>query len=118
MVWGVLIAAAALAASETTSLWWLVLAFGLLLPAISALQAFWSTHRRTRPAVGPQDKEAELLEALGELGELTPMTAAMRTTLTVEEAAGMLEKLARKGHVEARTQGAGYALRAVGARPP
>jgi ATP/maltotriose-dependent transcriptional regulator MalT len=30
----------------------------------------------------------------------------MRTTLTVEEAAGMLDKLARKGHLEARTQGA------------
>ena len=30
----------------------------------------------------------------------------MRTSLTVEEAAGMLEELARKGHLEARTQGA------------
>jgi ATP/maltotriose-dependent transcriptional regulator MalT len=30
----------------------------------------------------------------------------MRTSLTVEEAAGILEKLAKKGHLEARTQGA------------
>ncbi len=106
IAWGVLISGAALAASETTGLWWLVLVFGLLVPATSALQALWSTRRQARPTVGPQDKEAELLGALGELGELTPTTAAMRTTLTVEEAAGMLEKLARKGHVEASTQGA------------
>jgi ATP/maltotriose-dependent transcriptional regulator MalT len=53
-----------------------------------------------------QDKEAELLGALGEVGELTPTTAAMRTTLTVEEAAGMLDKLAERGYLEARTQGA------------
>ena len=106
VAWGVLIAGAALAASETTSLWWLVLVFGLLIPAISALQALWSTRRPARPAVDPQDKEAELLGALGELGELTPTTAAMRTALTVEEAAGMLEKLSEKGHLEARTEGA------------
>lgn len=106
IVWGVLIAGAALAASETTSLWWLVLVFGLLVSVISALQSFWSTRRRARPAIDPQDKEAELLGALGELGELTATTAAMRTTLTVEEAAGMLEKLSGKGHLQATTQGA------------
>ena len=107
MAWGGLVALlAAVTASERVSLWWLVLVFGLLVPAISALQAFWSTRRQARPAVDPQDKEAELLGALGELGELTATTAAMRTTLTVEEAAGMLEKLSKKGHLQARTQGA------------
>jgi hypothetical protein len=83
-----------------------VLVFGLLVPAISALQIYWSANRRARPAIRPQDSEGELLGALGELGELTPTTAAMRTTLTVEEAAEMLEKLARKGHLQARTRGA------------
>ena len=106
VAWGGLIVCFAVAASELTSLWWLVLIFGLLVPAISALHAYWSANRRARYAIRPQDKEGKLLGALGELGELTPTTAAMRTTLTVEEAAGMLERLARKGHLEARTQGA------------
>jgi DNA-binding CsgD family transcriptional regulator len=106
VVWGGLIGLLAVAASELVSLWWLVLVFGLLVPAISALQTYWSANRRARPAIRPQDREGELLGALGELGELTPTTAAMRTTLTVEEAAGMLEKLARKGHLQARTRGA------------
>ena len=106
VVWGGLISLLAVAASELVSLWWLVLVFGLLVPVISALQTYWSANRRARSAIRPQDKEAELLGALAELGELTPTTAAMRTTLTVEEAAGMLERLARKGHLEARTQGA------------
>jgi ATP/maltotriose-dependent transcriptional regulator MalT len=106
VVWGGLVGFLAVAASELVSLWWLVLVFGLLVPAISALQTWWSTSHEDRSAIRPQDKEGELLGALGELGELTPTTAAMRTTLTVEEAAGMLEKLARKGHLEARTQGA------------
>jgi hypothetical protein len=98
VAWAALIAGAALAASKSTSLWWLVLVFGLLVPAISGLQAVWSANRGARPAIGPQDQEAGLLGALGELGELTATTAAMRTSLTVEEAAGMLEKLSRKGH--------------------
>jgi DNA-binding CsgD family transcriptional regulator len=106
VAWGALIGLLAVAASEIVSLWWLVLVFGLLVPTISALQTYWSAHRNARLATRPQDKEGELLGALGELGELTPTTAAMRTSLTVEEAATMLERLARKGHLEARTQGA------------
>jgi DNA-binding CsgD family transcriptional regulator len=106
VVWGGLIGLLAVAASDLVSLWWLVLVFGLLVPAISALQIYWSANRRARPAIRPQDSEGELLGALGEIGELTPTTAAMRTTLTVEEAAEMLEKLARKGHLQARTRGA------------
>ena len=96
----------AVAASGLTSLWWLVLVFGLLVPVISALQTRRTADREAQLAILPQDKEAELLGALGELGELTPTTAAMLTSLTVEEAAGMLEGLAGKGHLEARTQGA------------
>ena len=103
VVWGGLIALLAVATSGLVSLWWLVLAFGLLVPTISALQASGSANRKAQPAIRPQDKAGELL---GDLGELTPTTAAMRTTLTVEEAAGLLEKLASKGHLEARTQGA------------
>jgi ATP/maltotriose-dependent transcriptional regulator MalT len=104
VAWGALIGLLAVAASDVVSLWWLVLVFGLLVPVVSALQAHLSTNRKAR--IRPQDKEGELLGALGELGELTPTTAAMRTTLTVDEASAMLERLARKGHLEARTQGA------------
>jgi ATP/maltotriose-dependent transcriptional regulator MalT len=46
-------------------------------------------------------------------GELTPTTAAMRTSLTVDEASKMLEELARKGHLELRVEDGvmAYALR-------
>ena len=49
-------------------------------------------------------KERELLEALVERGELSPTTAAVRTSLTVDEASKMLEKLARKGHLKLRLE--------------
>ena len=56
-------------------------------------------HRnRSRARVG----ERQLLGALGNRGQLTPMTAALRTSLTIEEASRMLEDLAIKGHVQAR----------------
>ena len=46
--------------------------------------------------------ERQLLGALADRGQLTPMTAALRTSLTIEEASRMLEDLAVKGYVEAR----------------
>ncbi|HEY6580166.1 MAG TPA: response regulator transcription factor [Rubrobacter sp.] len=106
VAWGGLIGVLAIAASSFTSLWWFLLIFGLLVPVVSALQARWSAERNVGPESPQPDREGELLGALGELGELTATTAAMRTTLTVEEAAGMLEKLAKKGHLQATTQGA------------
>ncbi|MBA2713532.1 MAG: hypothetical protein H0U55_08275, partial [Rubrobacteraceae bacterium] len=106
VAWGGLIGLLAIMASTFTSLWWFLLIFGLLVPLVSALQARWSAEREVGSEIRQPDKEGELLGALGELGELTATTAAMRTTLTVEEAAGMLEKLAKKGHLQATTQGA------------
>ena len=55
-------------------------------------------HNRSRARVG----ERQLLGALASRGQLTPMTAALRTSLTIEEASRMLEDLAVKGYVEAR----------------
>ena len=56
-------------------------------------------HRnKSRARVG----ERQLLGALADRGQLTPMTAALRTSLTIEEASKMLEDLAVKGYVEAR----------------
>jgi hypothetical protein len=107
VAWGGLIGILAITASSFTSLWWFLLIFGLLVPVVSALQARWPAGRKV---IGPEtrkpNKEGELLGALSELGELTATTAAMRTTLTLEEAAGMLEKLAKKGYLQATTQGA------------
>ncbi|QIN80771.1 hypothetical protein GBA65_11205 [Rubrobacter marinus] len=62
---------------------------------------------------GAKGAERELLAALREYGELTPTAAAMLTPLTVAQAAEELEKLAREGHLEARTrEGAiSYAMR-------
>ena len=81
----------------------LVVAAGLAVPVIALAQINRAlTHheqaRRTLP--GPSDKEAELLRALEERGELTPMTAAMRTSLSVEEAAAKLDELAAKGYLQ------------------
>jgi DNA-binding CsgD family transcriptional regulator len=58
--------------------------------------------RRTVP--GTREKEEELLGALEERGRLTPTTAAMRTSLTVNEASKMLDTLARNGHLELRME--------------
>ena len=60
-----------------------------------------ATHEDSRRAVpGVGEREKELLRALEELGELTPATAAMRTSLTIEEASRMMEKLAARGHLQ------------------
>lgn len=48
-----------------------------------------------------RDSERQLLSALADRGQLTPMTAALRTSLTIEEAAEMLEALSSKGYLEA-----------------
>lgn len=56
------------------------------------------------PAPSAKDKEGELLQALSERGELIPVTAAMRTTLTANEAAEMLEELAGKGYLGLRVE--------------
>jgi ATP/maltotriose-dependent transcriptional regulator MalT len=69
----------------------------LLRQMIRAIEAHEEARRR--PAPGAREKEKELLEALEEGGEITPATAAMRTSLTVDEASKMLEELARKGHL-------------------
>ena len=85
-----------------TSLWWIVPVLGAGVPiALAVLD---------RPDLKPQgpeadkSKERELLHALAERGELTPTTAAMRTSLTVDEASKMLGEFARKGHVRSQAE--------------
>src|SRR5215211_778920 len=95
--------------------WLPIFAFGLGVPAA----VLWQANRLLASPPEPlalssaKDKESELLEALAELGELTPVTAAMRTSLTADEAAAMLDELASKGYLRLRVQDGlqTYALR-------
>jgi ATP/maltotriose-dependent transcriptional regulator MalT len=85
-----------------TSLWWIVPVLGAAVPiALTVLDgsALWPEGSRAGAA-----RERELLRALAERGELTPAMAAMRTSLTVDEAAKMLDGLAREGHLKSRTE--------------
>jgi DNA-binding CsgD family transcriptional regulator len=85
-----------------TAFWWIVPVLGAAVPISLAFLA--------RPDLGflPADnQERELVDALVDRGELTPATAAMRTSLTADEASRMLEDLARKGSLRPR---AGYGL--------
>jgi ATP/maltotriose-dependent transcriptional regulator MalT len=64
-----------------------------------------TAHEESRSSVpGTREKETELLGVLEERGRLTPTTAAMRTSLTVDEASKMLDTLARDGHLEVRME--------------
>jgi DNA-binding CsgD family transcriptional regulator len=61
---------------------------------------------------GPRKQERELLRALAACHALTPVTAALRTSLTVDEARALLDELARRGdlHVLIRDGTLVYAL--------
>jgi len=82
--------------------WLGVLGIGVVAPLLLLRQVnrAISAHERNRRATpSAKDRERELLISLEERGELTPATAAMRTSLTVEEAARMLDRLAARGHL-------------------
>ena len=94
-----------------TRFWWLVLLLGAAAPVALLAVRGWASGRSAND--GSLAGERELLGALREHGELTPTAAAMLTPLTADEAAGMLERLAREGRLES-TVGDGavaYALR-------
>ena len=83
--------------------WVAILGIGVAAPALLLWQinrAIAAHEESRRTVAGSRGKEKELLNALEERGELTPATAAMQTSLTVDEASRMLEELARKGHLE------------------
>lgn len=124
LAWGLIVLAfSAGGLADVTSLWWLVLLFGLAAPV--ALLAVRHRLSANYAVGGTRRAEREVLAALREHGELTPAAAAMLTSLTAAEAAKALEKLAREGHLEAgaREGAIFYALRegdrrsVSGARP-
>jgi ATP/maltotriose-dependent transcriptional regulator MalT len=87
--------------------WVAVIGIGMAAPVLLMRQinraiAAHEESRRTVP--GTKQKEEELLGALEEHVRLTPTTAAMQTSLTVDEASKILETLARNGHLELRME--------------
>ena len=83
-----------------TSFWWIVPVLGMAVPV--ALVLMGGRERGPARLKDRKTKEGELLRALAEQPELTPAAAAMRTSLTVDEASKMLGDLARKGHLRLR----------------
>ncbi|MDQ2671968.1 MAG: LuxR C-terminal-related transcriptional regulator [Actinomycetota bacterium] len=84
-----------------TKFWWVVLLLGVAAPIALAVLSGGTT-RVEKPGFG-RESEEELL-ALAERGSLTPTTAAMRTSLTVEQASKMLDGLVSGGNLELSTQ--------------
>jgi DNA-binding NarL/FixJ family response regulator len=84
--------------------WVPIFVFGAGVPAVFLLQAnrILAPRQELRAISSAKDKENELLEALAKRGEVTPITAAIRTSLTADEAAAMLEELAGKGYLQLR----------------
>lgn len=101
-----------------TSLWWIVPVLGAVIPLALAVLERSDLKLGGRPN-DKKSKERELLEALAERGDITPTTAAMRTSLTVDEASKMLDELAGKGHLTLQAEDGimAYALREWGRTP-
>lgn len=77
-----------------TSFWWLALICGMVMPIVLGKPGLPFRKLGYKKA-----RERELLEALSERGEITATIAAMRTSLTVDQASKLLEELARNGHL-------------------
>ncbi len=112
VAWGLIVLAfSAGGLADVTRFWWLVLLFGAVAPVVLVAVRGWASGRGA--VDGARGAERELLGVLREHGELTPTAAAMLTPLTAAEAAEVLERLAREGHLEARVREGAivYALR-------
>lgn len=101
-VWSFLSLSTALALATSPVSQVMAIVIGIAPFALLARMGFLSMPREEAPSglPSPQDKERELLSLLEEQGTLTPVAAAVRTSLTVEEAAAKLDDLASKGHVK------------------
>jgi hypothetical protein len=81
-------------------LWLFPIVFGGLLPAISGLRRLGQARSDEGPArLAAAEAERRLLVAARDArGMVTPALAALKTGLTIEEAQGLLEQMARQGH--------------------
>ena len=87
--------------------WVGVLGIGVAAPVLLLWQinrAIAAHEASRRAAPGAREKEKELLGALEERGGITPVTAAIRTSLTADEAASMLDELTEKGHLRLQVE--------------
>ena len=87
--------------------WVGVLGIGVAAPVLllSQINRAIAAHEASRRAIpDAREKEKEILGALEERGEITPVTAAISTSLTADEAAKMLDELAGKGYVQIRVE--------------
>ena len=108
-VGGLILAGAALLLALRPEFFWLIFVFGwavfpalgLFARGVAGLADLGSGGR----AAG--SGERELLEALRRRGEITPVEAAMETSLTVREAERLLKELAEGGHLDVRVRGGG-----------
>ena len=114
-MWCFLVLPPAMRLADSPGDWLIALGLGMVAPVLLLWQlnraiAHHEQTRRAWPDVGV--KQREVLRALEERGELTPATAAMRTSLTIDEAASLLDELARQGHLRVveRHGGPAYAL--------
>jgi DNA-binding CsgD family transcriptional regulator len=100
VVWGAVVVGASVPlAILGVSFWWIIPVLGAIVPFVFVALQNRELGSREAGAVSA-DRERELLRMLRERGELTtPVMASLETSLTVREATGMLEKLARKGHL-------------------
>ncbi len=105
---------AVLVLSLVPQLFWLIFVFGwTIFPAIGLLARGVAGLSDARPdRIAAESRERELLRALRDHGELTPVRVATETSLSVAEADRMLQELAAAGHLEvqARNEGLFYAL--------
>jgi DNA-binding CsgD family transcriptional regulator len=87
--------------------WVGVLGIGVAAPVLLLWQInrAITAHEASRSAVpGAREREKELLGALEKRGKITPVTAAISTSLTADEAAGVLDELAGKGYVRLQVE--------------
>ena len=91
--------------SALTSLWWLILVFGAVLPLAVGLGSRISGLPQASAAIAAATRgEKELLAALERCGPLTPARAALETSLSVAEADRMLGELAAGGYLEVKIE--------------
>ena len=81
-------------------LWLFPLVFAGVLPAISGIRRLGRAHTEGGPArlTAAEAERRILLAAREARGLITPALVALRTELSIEEAQGLLEQMARKGY--------------------
>ncbi|CAN5746696.1 hypothetical protein BH23ACT11_BH23ACT11_10990 [soil metagenome] len=103
LLWGGLILLLSGPLAAFTSLWWLILVFGAVLPLAIGLGSRISGFPQAYAALNASSHgEKELLEALERRGELTPAQAAIETSLSTLEADQLMSELASKGYLDVK----------------